>query len=58
MTDSQLAPEHQLQNPELLDFANFTKLPVKFELLDKRGFELMAKRRADSCPLGQLLFIN
>jgi len=35
-----------------------TKLPEKFELLDKRGFELMEKRKSnknnnkkDSCPL-------
>jgi len=45
-----------LQNPEPTDFANFAKLPKKteilekFELTDNRGFELMEKRRADSCP--------
>jgi len=27
-----------------------TKLSEKFKLLDKRGFKLTEKRRADSCP--------
>jgi len=40
-----------------MDFANVTKLlkktelPEKFELLAKRGFELIEKRKIDSCPL-------
>jgi len=39
-----------------MDFADFVKfspeneLTGKFELRDKRGFELTEKRRADSCP--------
>jgi len=47
MTDSQSVPEQRSWNPKLADFANFTeilkktKLPEKFELPDKRGFELM-----------------
>jgi len=30
------------------------ELLIKFKLWDKRGFELMEKRRADSCPLANL----
>jgi len=47
-TDSQPAPKHQLQNPELADFVKFLK---KTELLDKRGSELTEERRRDSCLL-------
>jgi len=42
MTDLQPVPEQQSQNPELVDFANFTKLPKKTELLEK--FKLPEKR--------------
>jgi len=46
MTDLQPVPEQRLQNLELMDFANFAKLPKKTELLDHRGFELMEMRKA------------
>jgi len=57
MTDSQPVPEQRLQNLELSDFMNFTKLPQKnkllekFELPDKRGFKLTEVREKDSFPL-------
>jgi len=53
MTDSQPVPKQWLQpvckqwlqKPEIMNFANSWK---KFELLDKRAFELVETRRADS----------
>jgi len=51
MTDSQSVPEQQSWIPELEDFANFakfpkkTELPEKFELTEKRGFELTGKKK-------------
>jgi len=52
MTDSQPIPEQRSQNAKL---PKKTELLEKFELLDKRRFELTEKRRAetDSCPPGQ-----
>jgi len=53
MTNSQSAPKQRSWNPELADFANFsklskkTKLPQKFKLLDKRGYKLTDKKRAE-----------
>jgi len=41
----QPVPKQQSQN---LEIANFTKFLKKFELLDKRGFKLVERRRADS----------
>ena len=49
MTDLQSVPKQQSWNPELADFVNFTgllkktKLPEKFKLPDKRGFEPLQK---------------
>jgi len=51
-----ISPHEQSWNPELLNFANFAKLPKKnklpdkFKLPDKRGFELTENKRANSCP--------
>jgi len=56
MTNSQSVPEQPLQNPKITNFSKFLK---KFEHLDKRGFELMERRRAGSfLPPGQSPFIN
>jgi len=55
MTESQFVPEQRSWNPEIMDFSKFskkTKVLTKFERLDKRGFELTAKRGADPCPPG------
>jgi len=46
-----------------LDFVNFaklkkTKLPEKFELLDKKGFELMEKRQKRVLPPRPIPIIN
>jgi len=54
MTNLQSDPEQQLQNLELTDFANLSKLPElpdKFELPDERGFKLTEVREKDSFPL-------
>jgi len=51
MTDLQSVPKQRLRNSELADFTDFAKLlkktehMEKFQLLDKRGFELMEKRK-------------
>ena len=56
ITDLQSVPEKQSQNPELEDFASFAKLPQKttllekFELPDKRAFELTEMREARKVP--------
>ena len=60
MTKSQSVPKQQLRKPELTLFANSAKLqkktvlPEKFELMDKSGFELRAKRRAPCPPANPL----
>ena len=57
ITDLQSVSKQWSWNPEFADFANFTKLAKKtellekFELPDKRGFELTEMRKKDSCPL-------
>jgi len=38
------------EHGKIPDIANFAKFLKKTELLDKRGFELTEKRKADSCP--------
>jgi len=62
MTDSQSVPEQQSWNIKLVNFAKFpkkTELQGKFDLPDKRGFELMETSRAGRfLPPGQLSFIN
>jgi len=48
MTDSQPVPKQLSQNPELTNLMNCTKkteLPEKFELPDKKGFQLMEKEK-------------
>jgi len=61
--DLQPDPGQQLWNPELADLLNFTKslkktkLPEKFKLPDKRGFELMGMSK-NFLPPSQLPFIN
>jgi len=58
MTDSQSVPEQQLRNLEITDFENFAKLPTKaklpekFKLLDKRGFEPTENKRHRFLPPG------
>jgi len=53
-----------LCNPEILDFANFTKLlkttglPEKFKLPEKRLFELTEARNKGFLLPSQPLFIN
>jgi len=47
MTDSWPVPRHQSLS---LEITNFVEFPKKFKLLDKRMFELVEKRRADSLP--------
>jgi len=68
MTNSQPVPKQWLWNAKLSNFANFTnvarlmkkiKLSEKFELPDKRGFELTETREKDSfLPPGQPPFLN
>jgi len=53
MTKSHPVPEQQSWNPEIMNFAKLlkkAKLPEKFELLAKRGFELMEKREKRKIP--------
>ena len=53
MTDSQPVLKQWSRSPEIADFMKLlkkTKLPEKFELPDKRQFELMEMRKKDSCP--------
>jgi len=56
MTDSQSVPEQRSLNFEIIDFANFAKLPKKnkitekFEVLDKRGFKPTEMRKSSHHP--------
>jgi len=57
MTDSQSIPKQQSWNSKLVNSSKFlkkTKLPEKFELWDKRGFELPDKREAAFLALANL----
>jgi len=63
VTDLQPVPEHRSWTPwifaNLMKFQKKVKLPERFELPDKRGFELLETRRADSFLLpGQPPLIN
>jgi len=54
MTDSQPVPQQRSRNAKLVNFANFTELPKKIELLEKfklsykRRFKPMEMRKAES----------